>query len=90
MHQSVAPLTGNPNPDCHLQEILEESTISIDGLALGHLHTNAEKKLNGCSAFCGGATERLTSDLEPSVETITVEKGEIRRERHVLQPHSSP
>ncbi|WP_458210286.1 metallophosphoesterase family protein [Haladaptatus sp. NG-SE-30] len=84
MHQSVAPLTGSPNPDCHLQEVLEESTISIDGLALGHLHTNAEKTLNGCSAFCGGATERLTSDLEPSVETITVEQGEIRRQRHVL------
>jgi exonuclease SbcD len=84
MHQSVAPLTGSPNPDCHLQEILEESTISIDGLALGHLHTHAEKILNGCFAFCGGATERLTSDLEPSVETVTIEKEEIRRERHLL------
>jgi exonuclease SbcD len=85
MHQSVAPLTGNSQPDCHLQDILEESTTTIDALALGHLHTKAEKTLNNCTAFCGGATERLTGDLSPSVETISVENGAIHRKRHPLR-----
>lgn len=85
LHQSVSPITGNPNPDCRVRDVLNNCTIDLAAIAIGHLHVYEDVRVNGSVAFCSGATERLTPGLTPSVDKITVENGSFKRQRIPLE-----
>jgi DNA repair exonuclease SbcCD nuclease subunit len=81
LHQSLAPLTGNSNPDCSAEE------IDLAAIAVGHHHKPAAEKIAGCLVFCSGATERFGAkpdDPLPSVDLLSVENNELERRRILL------
>lgn len=63
LHQSLAPFTGNKEPDVHVADIgqwtVNRAGFSFDAIALGQLHREIDEILGGTRAICGGATERL-------------------------------
>lgn len=87
LHQSLEPLTGNPNPDVSATEILANANIDLDAIAVGHHHRPDETVIGETLVFCSGATERFgtsKSDPLPSVDLLLVEGQAFGREPIVL------
>lgn len=63
LHQSLAPLSKPERAECSVREILRQthknSGFRFDVIALGQLHKQIDRRIDGCRVVCGGATERL-------------------------------
>lgn len=87
VHQSVYPFTESKNPDCSLRTLREEVNIPVDLIVTGHVHTRLEEQLGESHGLSGGATARLgesRTDLQPSVELISIGDGEPDVQRKYL------
>lgn len=80
-------LPGNANADCSAEEIISQSEVEWDAIAVGHHHKPAEETIAGCQVFCSGATERFGAkpdDPLPSVDLFPVEEDEHERNQSLL------
>lgn len=87
VHQSADPFTESENPDCSLRALREEVNIPVDLILTGHVHTRIEEQLGESYGLSGGATARVgesPTDLQPSVELISIGDGEPDVQRKYL------